>query len=396
MNLDNLKKLAEAEIRQAVELTQAMVRTPSISGSESAMAALTRLSMEKLGYDEVRVDEAGNVIGTMRGQGQGPSVLFNCHLDTVAPGDETAWKYPPFAGVVADGRVWGLGASDTKGAFACQIVAVAALKKAGLLPAGDIMVVGVVHEETAGFGSIYLSQRLHADSVILGEASNNELNIGHRGRIQYDVHYTGKSTHASAPDRGNNPHFAAARLILGLESLKLGTDPLFGSTSFAPTLYSTDQTSSNVTPGNVVLTIDCRNLPDESEEYILGRLQQEVRHNLTPGISAEIVVYMRDVVCYNGFTGKAPAGEPSFATPATDKTIQLAHKTLEMALGRPVHVGMCGFATDGGHFRSRGSKVMVFAPAEERHCHTKEDSVSIALMQEAILGNMALAIALGS
>ena len=64
-------------------------------------------------------------------------------------------------------------------------------------------------------------------------------------------------------------------------------------------------------------------------------------------------------------------------------------------MGHPVEVGMCGFATDGGHFRSQGSKVMVFAPAEERHCHTREDSISIAKMQAAIAGNMALAIELG-
>lgn len=395
MDFAQLRELADQELAAAVQMAQAMVQTPSISGSEANMADLTRRYMLALGFDEVKIDEAGSVIGRMRGRSHGPSVMFNCHLDTVAAGDETTWKYPPFGGVIDEGRIWGLGASDTKGAFACQIVATAALKKAGLLPKGDIWVVGVVHEETAGFGSIHLSKNLKADSVILGEASNNQLNIGHRGRIQYDVHYTGKPTHASVPERGSNPHFAAARMILALENLKLGSDSLFGATSFAPTLYSTDQTSSNVTPGKVLLVIDCRNIPNESEDYILGRLNEMVRDRLVPGVTAEIIVHMRDVVCYNGFTGKAPAGEPSFVTPESDLIVQLAHQTLEKALGRIVEIGMCGFATDGGHFRSQGSKVMVFAPAEERHCHTKDDSVGISHMREAILGNMALAIALG-
>ena len=395
MDIARLRELAEQEIDLAVKMTQEMIRLPSISGSEAAMAALTRKFMTELDYDEVTVDEAGNVLGLIRGQGSGRSVMFNCHLDTVASGDEAVWKYPPFAGVVADDRVWGLGASDTKGAFACQIVAVAALKKAGLLPDGDLWVVGVVHEETAGFGSIHLAQRLRADCVILGEASDNQLNIGHRGRIQYNINYTGKSTHASVPARGSNPHYAAARMILALENLKLGSDPLFDCTSFAPTLYMTDQTSSNVTPGKVVLAIDCRNIPGESEEYIFAHLNALVNQHLVPGVSAEIVVQMRDVLCYNGYKGTAPAGEPSFVTPAGDEKVQLAHKALEVALGRTVEVGMCGFATDGGHFRQQGSKVLIFAPSEERHCHTNEDSVSIPKMKEAILGNMALAIALG-
>jgi succinyl-diaminopimelate desuccinylase len=395
MDIPKLSSLAEQELDLAVKMAQEMIRVPSISGAEAEMAKLTQKYLHELGYDAVTVDEAGNVLGLMRGRGTGRSVMFNCHLDTVAAGDESVWKYPPYAGVVADGRVWGLGASDTKGAFACQIVAVAALKKADMLPPGDIWVAGVVCEETAAFGSIHLAQHLKTDSVILGEASNNQLNIGHRGRIVYNVYYTGKSTHASMPTRGSNPHFAAARMILALETLKLGTDPLFGSTSFAPTLYSTDQTSSNVTPGKVTLSIDCRNIPDESEDFILDKLNDLVRQNLVPGVAAEIIVELNDVLCYNGYKGKAPAGEPSFVTPASDETVQRAHKTLEAALGHPVEVGMCGFATDGGHFRSRGSKVMIFAPSEERHCHTNEDSVSISKMKEAIIGNMALAIELG-
>ena len=395
MDIPKLSSLAEQELNLAVKMAQEMIRVPSISGAEAEMAKLTQKYLHELGYDAVTVDEAGNVLGLMRGRGTGRSVMFNCHLDTVAAGDESVWKYPPYAGVVADGRVWGLGASDTKGAFACQIVAVAALKKADMLPPGDIWVAGVVCEETAAFGSIHLAQHLKTDSVILGEASNNQLNIGHRGRIVYNVYYTGKSTHASMPTRGSNPHFAAARMILAIETLKLGTDPLFGSTSFAPTLYSTDQTSSNVTPGKVTLSIDCRNIPDESEDFILDKLNDLVRQNLVPGVAAEIIVELNDVLCYNGYKGKAPAGEPSFVTPASDETVQRAHKTLEAALGHPVEVGMCGFATDGGHFRSRGSKVMIFAPSEERHCHTNEDSVSISKMKEAIIGNMALAIELG-
>ncbi len=394
MDIALLRELAASLVNPAVKMTQRMIQTPSVSGNEGGMAALTASYMRDLAFDSVTVDEAGNVIGCIKGGGA-KAIMFNCHLDTVAP-SSSAWKYDPFAGTVADGRIWGLGASDTKGAFACQLVAVAALKKAGLVPPGDIWVVGVIHEETAGFGSIHLSQTLAPAIVVLGEATNNEIRIGHRGRCQFDITFRGKSAHASMPALGSNPHFAAARLILALENLQMKADPMFGTTSLAPTLYSTDQTSSNVTPGRVELSLDCRNIPGDSEASLLQRIRALVDDCLIPGVTADIEIKMRDLVCYNGFKGRAPAGEPSFVTSPDDADVVRAQAILQTAFDREVKVGMCGFATDGGHFRAKGSKVIVFAPSEEQHCHTVEDSISIDKMQEAILGNMALALGMGA
>lgn len=105
---------------------------------------------------------------------------------------------------------------------------------------------------------------------------------------------------------------------------------------------------------------------------------------------------MRDVGCYTGYKGVAPAGEPSFATPPDDPIVLAAQQALAAVFNREVSIGVCGFATDGGHFRAEGSKVIIFAPSEECYCHTTEDSVSIEKMREAILGNMALALCLGA
>lgn len=394
MDIALLREIAAKLLEPAVKMTQKMVQTPSVSGNEGEMAALTANYMRELAFDSVTVDEAGNVIGCIRGNGGDNAIMFNCHLDTVAP-SSSAWRYDPYAGTVAEGRIWGLGASDTKGAFACQLVAAAALKKAGLVPPGDVYVVGVIHEETAGFGSIHLAQKLAPAIVVLGEATNNEINIGHRGRCQFDITFHGKSVHASLPALGSNPHFAAARLIMALENMKMKADPMFGTTSLVPTLYTTDQTSSNVTPGKVELSLDCRNIPGDLETSLLQRLRALVDTCLTPGVTADIEIKMRDLVCYNSFKGRAPAGEPSFVTDPADPDVVKAQAILQQAFGREVKVGMCGFATDGGHFRAKGSKVIVFAPSEERHCHTVEDSISIDNMREAILGNMALALRMG-
>jgi acetylornithine deacetylase/succinyl-diaminopimelate desuccinylase-like protein len=263
-----------------------------------------------------------------------------------------------------------------------------------MLPRGDVYVVGVAHEESSGFGSTFLAPKLAADIVVLGEASDNQIKIGHRGRLQFDIHFKGESTHASAPSRGVNPHFSAARLLLALEKLPMKSDSFFGSSSVAPTLYTTDQTSSNVTPGEVVLSLDWRNIPNETEAEIQTLLRKLIDQSLQPGVTAEIELKMRDVTCYTGYKGRALAGEPSFSTPAQDPDVLSAQAMLEQAFQHDVKIDLCQFATDGGHFRSRGSKVIIFAPSEEKHCHTSEDSVSIDKMGKAVLGNMVLTLGL--
>jgi putative selenium metabolism hydrolase len=389
-----LSALADQKLSDAVGLAREMIRRPSLSGLEADVAEFVAAKMREMNYDEVRVDEAGNVIGLIKGCVGDSTLMFNCHLDTVDFGERSRWLHDPFSGDVEEGYLWGLGASDTKGAFACQIVAMAALVEAGMRPVGDVYVVGVVHEESSGFGSTYLAPRLKAGTVIIGEATGNDLKIGHRGRLQFDVHLKGKAAHASAPDRGINPHYSAARLVLAIECLQLKKDEFFGATTIAPTLYVTDQSSSNVTPGEVVVSLDCRNIPAESEAEIRLILEELLSGCLQPGVTADIELKMRDVTCYTGKTGRALAGEPCFATPADDPGVMQAQLLLSTAFGRDVKVGACQFATDGGHFRLQGSKVIIFSPAEEKHCHTSEDCVSIDKMREAILGNMVLALGL--
>lgn len=396
IDYEKLKAIAKKRLPEAVRLTCDLVRIKSLSGEEGEAAFIVRQLMERYGYDEARIDEAGNVIGLVRGSGQGRTVMFNCHLDTVDCGDVSQWRHGPFSAAIDEERIWGLGASDTKGALACQVVALGALVEEGLRPAGPVYVTAVVHEESSGFGSTYLAPKLPADIVIIGEASDNTLKLGHRGRLQFDIHFQGKSAHASNPDGAVNPHYSTARLLLALEQLKLERDPLFGSSRLTPTLYVTDRTTSNVTPGEVVLSLDCRNIPQDSEADLRAVLERLLESALQPPVTAQIELKMRHVTCYTGLVGQALAGEPSFATEREHPVVVTARDLLETAFGHGVPVGFCGFATDGGHYYCHGSQVLIFSPAEEDKCHTAMDSVAIDKMEEAILGNMALALGLSA
>jgi putative selenium metabolism hydrolase len=391
--LPALRAATEQFAARMIGFAQRLVQTPSLPGEEREIAELTVGELRVLGYDDVWIDRAGNAIGVLRGTGGGPSVQFNAHLDHVSPGDHALWPRPPFGGIVEDGVLYGRGASDVKGAMATQVYLVPVLKEAGLRPTGDVYVVGVVLEEVGGYGSAVLAREAPTDVAVLAEATNNGLRRGHRGRTFVQVRFTGLSVHASAPERGHNPHYAAARFLLRLESLPMVKDATFGGSSVAPTLIETDQTSGNVTPGTIDLYLDWRNVPGESAERILAKLAPLARavEAEVAGISIGLDVVGRPVRTYTGLEAELPATR-GFETPADHPVLLRAKDSLEATLGRPVEVGTWTFATDGGHLDHHGITTIGFAPGEERFAHTIHDQVDLAKMREALLGNAALAL----
>ena len=90
-----------------IEFCQRLVQTPSLPGEEEAVAKLIKKEMESLKYDEVWIDEIGNVIGRIKGRRRGPSVMFTAHMDQVDIGDPSLWEYPPFSGTIASGYIHG-------------------------------------------------------------------------------------------------------------------------------------------------------------------------------------------------------------------------------------------------------------------------------------------------
>src|SRR5437588_682427 len=98
----DLMRAVQAFQDDIVRFAQKLIQTPSLSGAEGPVAALTEREMERLGYDRTWRDEVGNVIGLMQGAGGGKSVMLNSHLDHVDVGDQSQWEFPPYAAVVAD------------------------------------------------------------------------------------------------------------------------------------------------------------------------------------------------------------------------------------------------------------------------------------------------------
>jgi succinyl-diaminopimelate desuccinylase len=397
---DTRTSIADAASRYSsrmLDFAQRLIQTPSLPGEERSIADLTVNEMKALGYDDVWTDRVGNVIGVVHGSGSGPSVQFNAHLDHVDVGDPALWPYPPFAGVVKDDTLYGRGASDVKGAMATQVYLVPLLRELGWTTDGDVYVVGVVLEEVGGLGSQILAAEMPTTYAVLAEATNNQLRRGHRGRALVKVSFTGLSAHASAPDRANNPHFAAARFLLRVESLPMVKDAVFGGSTVAPTLIESDQESSNVTPATISVYLDWRNVPAEPTDQIASRVT-EIANAVAAeckSITAAVEIVGREVTSYTGVTATMPPTR-AFETPADHPILARARTTLEAALARPVSVDTWTFATDGGHLAHHGITTMGFAPGEERFAHTIHDQISISKMNEALIGNVALARALTS
>ena len=258
-----------------VQTASEMIQIPSKSGEEKAMADYTIQKMKDLGYDEVTVDDYGNVIGLMKGQGGGKSLMFNCHLDIVDEGPHENWKYPPFSGAIAEGAIWGRGASDTKGTFAIHLYLPHILKQEGLMTKGDIYVVGVVHEEDAGFGSMMMAEYgFHTDYAVVGEASENDLAIACRGRVGIEVTISGKSCHASVPHEGVNPFSFLGGFLIGLNDYKVSKNPKYGQSLISATRISSSEPGTNVVPNSIRVSLDYRSVPGETNEQVIAQLNE--------------------------------------------------------------------------------------------------------------------------
>lgn len=380
-----------SDLDRCTEFLQRLIRTPSMPGEEGEVAALVAEEMERLGYDEVRTDEAGNVIGSIRGGGEAPALMLNTHLDHVDAGPEEAWEHPPFGGEVHGGRVWGRGAADIKGPLAAQVYGVARLAGAEARPPGDVHVTAVVQEEVGGLGARHLLTHLRPPLVVVGEPTRNELRRGHRGRVELRLHVTGRSAHASAPARGVNPLYVVARFLEELERLEMRDHPELGRSTVAPTLLRTDQRSRNVIPGEAWLTLDWRNVPGETAEEIRAGLQGIAERARVEGALVEVQVPEHPRRSYTGLAAEMPAENPPYALPEGDPALATAADVLAGALGRRPRVGTWTFATDGGHFAQAGLTVIGFGPGDEALAHTVRESMPMEDLSGALRGNEALA-----
>jgi acetylornithine deacetylase/succinyl-diaminopimelate desuccinylase-like protein len=225
--------LSAVDEERLVELSVDLVSTPSPTGDEAAMAERMRAVLAELGL-QVTVQEVEdgrpNVLGVLEGAGGGPSLMFNGHVDTSYSGSEPWLEgIPGFRpeGFVRDGRIYGLGISNMKGALACYVAAVRALRDSGVRLRGDLMIAAVVGEiETTQWGEEASGPRFRgyaagsrflvahggvADMCILGEPTEQRIVLGHYGTIWMRLSTHGLFVHTAFTE-GRLPENSIVRM----------------------------------------------------------------------------------------------------------------------------------------------------------------------------------------
>ena len=261
---------------QIVKVLQNLIQRRSYSGEEKEVAEYIKKLCLEVGYDTVHIDKYGNVIGSVKGKYEGPKVLMDGHIDTV-PVDEEKWTKKPFAGNIEDGKLYGRGTTDMKGAVCAMLLAGAYLaqdlKKEF---AGEIFIAGVVHEECfEGVAAREISKYVKPDYVIIGEASQLNLKIGQRGRGEIVVETFGKPAHSANPEKGINAVYKMMKIIENIQKLPMTHHDTLGYGILELTdVKSSPYPGASVVPDYCRATYDRRLLVGETPESVLAPIQK--------------------------------------------------------------------------------------------------------------------------
>lgn len=377
--------ITEKQYEELVEFGSRLIQAESPALAEGKAAEVVEKEMARLGYDEVRRDDVGNVLGIVQGKAEGPTIMLNGHMDTVEVTDVEQWEHGPFEGYVDGEFLHGRGAADMKGSLAVMVHCGGMLKQLASNWRGKVVVAAVVVEESgAGMGTKTVLEEMKFDAAIVGEPTENRLVIGHRGKGELVVRVGGRSCHASMPDKGINPLFTAAEFVRRVGQMEMPSDELFGAATLTPTLLRTNQTSSNVIAAEAVLYLDWRSVPGQEREGLLEELKGIMRECLRDGASGEICFSRFSGTCYTGKVIESETWMPCLKTDVGSPLVQIARKVLSEALGREVQPTTVGFATDGSYAAEMGVPTIVFGPGEPGMAHVRDERIELGQMREAL------------
>lgn len=219
-------------------------------GREEGIALVVADKLRRMGFEvtlAAKREGRPNVIGVLAGKGYGPSLILNDHLDTYPAGDPAAWTMTdrqPYKPTQHGDKLYARGTSDTRGNLACTLLAVEAIRAAGLALGGTLKCVYTVDEEKNGpDGSIYLLDEygLKGDVEITCEPTGwtrpdgrwgMGIAVANSGNFLVEIETRGTKTHIWRPDTGVNAVAKMARLLAALETMRFThkAPPLYGGT----------------------------------------------------------------------------------------------------------------------------------------------------------------------
>lgn len=374
-------------------MARTLAMTPSVSGDEEAAVRTVASTMGELGFDEVRIDDAGNAVGVIRAtRPVGPTLLIDGHIDSIPLHSQERWTVDPFGGVIRDDRLFGLGICDQKASIAAAVHGVAAARdRLG----GDVAVVASVCEEAMEGQALDAAIGwFEPATVIITEPSDTRLCIGQRGRAKLVTTVTGRACHAGHAGEGVNAAEALAALIGEARAVVHPTHPDLGRRDLmCIDVASWPFPSVSTVPGGAEARFDCRFLPGETEASLIALLEgcAEKAWSLWPEKPAlDVRLFAAAFTTWTGDRFEAPEFCAAWWTDDAP-TVQRAQDALaEAGLDpAPTHYSFCtnGSLTAG----LLGIPTIGFGVGVEHIAHQVDEYVSLGSLAAGERGFAALA-----
>lgn len=374
--LENGYFFSEEEV---VDLTRNLIRIPShkdAQGREKLVAEYIHAfcKSNKLETELQPVEgERSNVLAYLSGDGSGRTLVLNGHTDTVPPYNMTI---DPFGAEIADGEIFGRGAVDMKGALACMLIAMLAVKRSGCKLKGDVIFTGVIGEEEKSEGTEYLVKSgLKADGAIVGEPSNYEYAIGHRGLEWLEIIVKGKAAHGGVPSLGINAIEKAAALI---ERIRLKLYPKLESRFneyMGPSVMNFGVIRGGNQPSMVAdscsISIDRRYIPGETVESVIKEYQDIIDELKAedPKFDAEIRRIPENMLTLDHLYLMTPPDAP-IVSAVKESLKKITEKEPEITRRR-------GWTDAALLSNYAGIPTVVCGPGNISYSHTKDERVAI-------------------
>lgn len=374
--------LSKERENAVIELCQALIQQKSYSGEEQGVVSVLKDYMRENGFDEVAVDDYGNLVGCIKGNRPGKKLLFDGHMDTVPVSDPAEWTYPPFAAEIHEGRIYGRGTSDMKGALSAMVCAAANFARDTEKQfAGEVYVAGVVHEECfEGVAARAISKAVNPDYVVIGEASQLNLKIGQRGRAEIVVETFGKPCHSANPEKGINAVYKMAKVIEAIRTLAPTHHPVLGNGILELTdIKSAPYPGASVVPEYCRATYDRRLLVGETKETVLAPLKALLARMMEedPELKVKVSYAVGQEKCHTGHEITGERFFPGWLYDEKEAFVQdVASRLKEM--GYMPSITQYNFCTNGSHYAGEaGIRTFGLGPSQENLAHTLNEYIEI-------------------
>lgn len=401
---EQLEAYIDHHANDAISFLQKMIQQPSVQGDEKGVQEIV---IEKLKQLHLEVDVwdpkfeelekhpyfipsrksyvgSPNVVGVLKGQGGGKSIILNGHIDVVPEGDVTKWKQPPFSGHIENNKMYGRGTTDMKGGNVSLLLALEAIINSGIKLKGDVIFESVIEEESGGMGTLATILRGYkADAAIIPEPTNMKLFIKQQGSMWFRVTVEGLAAHGGTRYEGVSAIDKAWKVydaILKLETKRNASinDPLYKHISI-PLPINVGKIQGGSWPSSVpdLVTLE-------------GRIGVGPHEEMSD-VKNQLAACMKEVSEQDDWLRTHPVRLEFFGAQWVPNFVERDHpfvdvlvNNFETLYGKKITIEAAPWGTDGGLLgKVGGISTLIIGPGETKVAHYPNEFIDMDEMIKA-------------